>query len=412
MSALLSFTGLLLIALLIEPVATRLRLPFGAALVAVGFAGSEALTGLGFDTGLRWYHFTNLILNVFLPVLVFESAFNLDIRHLFKNFIAVIYLAVPMYLLAACVTGTILYLGIDHPAGFPWLVALLAGALVSATDPVAVLDICKRLGVPARLLVMLNGESLFNDTIAIVLVTLLLSLTTVPDQTVSMTGTIIEFLRIFFGGLVSGAGIGLAGALLMGLLYTGISRGILTLVAAIFSVSVAEYVFDVSGVMAVLASGLIMGEANRRFGKIAFTGYLWSLNGYIATALIFLLVGATITVEMFTSRWLAMIIGIAAALFSRILIVYAFLPPLQWVQLMEPISIAQRTVLFWGGLRGAVVLALALSLPLELEAWFTVQSIAYGVVLFTLLLQAPVMEPLLKRLKIPFPPSPPRSPNS
>ena len=412
MSALLSFTGLLLIALLIEPVAARLRLPFGAALVAVGFAGSEALIGLGIDTGLRWYHFTNLILHVFLPVLVFESAFNLDIRHLFKNIVAVIYLAVPMYLLATCVTGTLIFLGIAHPLGFPWLVALLAGALVSATDPVAVVDICKKLGVPARLLVMLDGESLFNDSIAIVLVTLLLSLTTMPDQTLSVMSVIFEFLRIFFGGLVCGAGIGLAGALLMKLFNTGISRGILTLAAAIFSVSVAEHVFDVSGVMAVLTAGLIMGEANRRLGTIAFIGYLWNLNGYIATALIFLLVGATITVEMFSSQWLAMIIGIVAALLSRVLIVYVFLPPLQWVQLIEPISIAHRTVLFWGGLRGAVVLALALSLPLELEAWFTVQSIAYGVVLFTLLLQAPAMEPLLKRLKIPSLTSPPRTPNS
>ena len=400
MLAVAAFTGLLLAALLVEPLAKRLRLPFSLALVFVGFIGSELYVALGGDTGLRWYHFTELILHVFLPVLVFESAFHLNARELFKHLIPILYLAVPLLVVATFVTGALIYLGIHHPTGFPWLVALLTGALLSATDPVAVVGLFKELGAPRRLHILLEGESLFNDATAIVLFTLLLTLATMPAEAVSMSGAIAAFVRVFLGGIGAGIVVGAVGIALLRLFTASIACAIITVATAVFSVYVAEHVFHFSGVMAVLASGLMMGESNRRRNKDEFTSTLWEFNAYIANALIFLLVGVTITVQMFTSQWLAMVIGIGAVLATRMLIVYALLTPVQWLPGIAPIPLQHRTVMLWGGLRGAVTLALALSLPLELDAWFTVQSIAYGVVLFTLLLQAPSMEPLLRYLKL------------
>ncbi len=390
---------MLLIALMSEPVAERLRLPFGVVLVAVGFAGSEALVAMGVDTGLRWQNFTDLILYLFLPVLVFASALHLDVRKTLQDIAPILYLAVPLFLGSSFLIGAAVYLGIHHPTGFPWPVALLTGALLSATDPGAVAALFRQSGPEARVLRILDGEGLFSDATAIVLFSLLLSLATASLGDVQIPAAVLEFLRIFFGGLVTGI---LIGGLAVGLMFTftgAIPCAIISLAAALFSTYLAERLFQVSGVMAVLAAGLVVGEANRRFCRVAFLGTLWELNAYVANALIFLLVGASITLNMFAEQWLAMLIGICAVLVARAVLVYGLLPPLSRAPGIAPLDLRQRTVLYWAGLRGAVTLALALSLPFELEAWYTVQSIAYGVVLFTLFLQAPTVPMLLRRLR-------------
>ncbi len=400
MSALISFAGLLLLALVVEPVARRLRLPFSAALVLVGFVGAEIITGLELDTGLRWYHFTQLILEIFLPVLVFASAFHLNARALLRDLVPILFLSVPVFVLTTLVSGTLIYLAIAHPTGFPWPVALLTGALLSATDPSAVVKLLQRLGASRRLQLLLQGESLFNDAIAIVLFTLFLTLAMMPAEQIGASYAAVNFLRLFFGGLAIGTIVGLLGTICMPLFKDTIPRTVLTLVAVLVDIFFSAHVFEFSSVMAVLATGLLMGETNRRLGGGEFVRYFWDLSDYIANALIFLLVGVTITLEMFTSQWLAMLIGIAAVQITRALMVYVLFPPLCWLPSITPVPMAQRTVLFWGGLRGAVTLALALSLPLEIDAWYTIQSIAYGVVLFTLFFQAPGMEAVFKRLNI------------
>jgi len=174
---------------------------------------------------------------------------------------------------------------------------------------------------------------------------------------------------------------------MMRLLRPAVPRALVTLAGALFSVHLASDVLHVSGVMAGLCAGLLLGAANRRLGG-EFCETLWRLNAYITSALIFVLVGATITVDMFVHNWLAMLIGIGAVLIARALIVYLLLPAADWAPGVAPLPIRLRTALYWGGLRGAATVALALSLPLELEAWWTVQSIAYGVVLFALFVQA------------------------
>lgn len=115
--------------------------------------------------------------------------------------------------------------------------------------------------------------------------------------------------------------------------------------------------------------------------------------------MIFLLAGITITTDMFTQQWLAMLLGILAVLIARAIGIYAFVPLVSALPGVEKISRPYQTLLYWGGVRGAVALALALSLPVSLDYRWTIQSITYGVVLFTLLVQAPTMQPLMRRLK-------------
>lgn len=396
-SIVLLFMAMLMAALLLEPLARLLRLPLSAALVAGGFAGSQLMVGSGLDTGLRWYHFHDLVFYVFLPALIFESAISLNGRLLLRNLAPIILLALPLLLLSAGITAALLYLGIGHPQGFPWITALVCGTLLAATDPVAVTELAKRLPLPQRLLTLMEGESLLNDATTVVLFMLLLGSTAASSPAASWQTASLEFGRLALGGLA----VGLFTGALAGWLIRWLNQAvIISLLTAYAAYLLAETQFGVSGVMASLASGLWLGrllqKKNDDYARLI--GDWWANLGWIANSSLFLLAGATITLAMFEARWLAMLIGIGAALSTRVLAVWLVAGLVAVTPRQQAISNAYRLLMAFGGLRGAVTLALALSLPLELEGWWTAQSIAYGVVLFSLFIQAPLIEPLVKRL--------------
>jgi CPA1 family monovalent cation:H+ antiporter len=394
---------MLLLAVLATPLAKRLALPFSVLLVAGGFAGSELLVAAGVDLGLRWYHFHDLIFFLLLPALIFESALNLDPRLLLKNLVPILILAVPILLLSTGVTALLLYYGIGHPSGFPLIAALLTGALLSATDPVAVLALFKQVDAPKRLHVLVDGESLLNDATAIVLFGLMLAFAQTGDASPTFSAAVLKFFGVFFGGIGVGVAAGLLALLLYRIQCTAVVQGAVSIIGAYGAFFVAEEFCHVSGVMAVLVTGLFLGAARRRSPERyhRFLEELWEFNAYVANAMISLLMGVTVTVGMFEERWLAMLIGIGAVLAARAIGIFGMMPLVSRLPGVVPIGMRFRLVMFWGGLRGAVALALALSLPLELEYWFTVQSIAYGVVLFTLFVQAPTMHLLIRRLRLP-----------
>lgn len=394
----LSFIAMLLLALLLEPLARLARLPFTAALVTVGFAGSQLIVGAGIDTGLRWQHFHDLVFFVFLPALIFESAFAMDARLLMRNLAAVLLLALPILLLTTVATAALLYLGIGHPTGFPWSTALICGALLAASEPIALTELAHRLPIPRRLLVLMEGESLFNDATTIVLFTLLVAIANGRIQQPDLTEAGTEFVWLFVGGLLTGGGVGLVAAALLRYFE---HAAIVTLLAAYGSYLCADVLFGFSGVMASLASGLITGAALRRYRAEhnAQVEHWWAQLGWIANSALFVLAGATFTLAMFEERWLAMLIGIVAVLLTRWLGIGVYAALFARIPGVGRLPPGYAPLMSWGGLRGAITLALALALPTEVEAWWTVQSIAYGVVLFALLVQAPTTQALLSHLQ-------------
>jgi CPA1 family monovalent cation:H+ antiporter len=392
------YIALLLVALIIQPITDRLRIPFSAALVLLGFGASEVFVFVGGDTGLRWELFHDLVFFVFLPVLIFEGAFNADLRDLLRNLPIILFLALPLMLLSSAATAAILFYGIGHPQGFPWLAALIAGALLSATDPVAVLALFKRVGSPERLRTIIDGESLFNDATAVVLFTLLVALATGERESASFGEGTEAFLLIFLGGALIGALAGGAAMILHLILKQPVARGVLSLTAGYAAFLSAESL-HVSGVIAALLSGLILGYAERRAGEkggLRELQVLWEYKAWIANALLFLISGVSFQLVMFTDQWLAILIGIGAVLAARAVSVFAFIPLLDRIPGINPLPTSWRPVIWWGGVRGAVTLALALSLPVTLDYWWTIQSIAYGVVLWTLLVQAGTMPWLMR----------------
>ena len=397
-----SLVVLLLLAFIAEPISRLVRFPYSSVLVILGFVASELAVMSGIDTGIRADNFHDLIFYVFIPVLVFESAYKIDKRLLLQNIIPVIFLAVVGLLLTATITAIGLYLGIAHPTGFPFIAALLTGAILAATDPVAVVSRLREIGAPDRLSVLLEGESLFNDATAIVLFGLFISMALSVQSSITPAEVATEFLMIFLGGLATGVITGLITGMLARLAGSSLMTGLLTLMLAYGSYLLAEEVFGVSGVMSTLAAAIAMSVMLDRQSSITASrhnDYLWSVIGHIANAIVFIIMGVTITLHMFEERWLAMLIAIAAVFVARVISTYGTMGLLGLFQ-KKPVDRRYQAVMVWGGLRGAVALALALSIPVSLDYWWTIQSIAFGVVLFTLFIQAPTIHLLVQKLGV------------
>lgn len=404
-NAFLFFMVLLLIAALLEPLVEKIYVPFSIVLVLLGFISSEIVTkGFGVDTGIHWENFRPLIIHVILPILIFQAAMMTDIKSLRENILPIFMLALPLLLVSAGIIAAGVYYGIGHPDGFPWIAALLTGAILSATDPSAILNLLKKYKTPKRLILILENEGLFNDTTSIVLFSIILTIAlTGNGQGSNWAIAITQFLYVFLGGIATGVIIGIIAHMLIRIYESEYIHILVTIIGAYISFIVAQDFLNLSGVMAVLAAGLTIRMLNKQIqGRQSqkFVDDYWQFTASVAEKLVFMLAGVTITLTMFTNQWLAMLIGIAVCLVARMLIIFGSFPLLNLASKADPIPLNQQLVLTWGGIRGTVTLALALSLPLSLGYWYTIQSIAYGVVIFTLFIQATTLIPLVRKLNV------------
>jgi CPA1 family monovalent cation:H+ antiporter len=375
---------MLLIVSLVAVVTRRFRVPYTVALVLAGLLLSLRAR---LEIGLT----PELILSLFVPPLVFEAAFHLPLRDLRRDRATIFLLAVPGVLIAMLIVGgTLAWTG-----GIPLAFALVFGALIAATDPVSVLAIFRRLGAPKRLEVLLEAESLFNDGTAIVLYNL--ALAAALSGAFSVWDGVLEFLWVAAGGLALGLLLGWVTAQLLARVDDYLVETTLTTVVAFGSYLLAEQV-HVSGVLAVLAAGLVTGSLGSR-GMSPTTRIVvfnfWEYAAFLANSAIFLLIGLNLDLGLLAGSWQLILWAIGAVLVSRALTTYLASRavarfPLRWSH-----------ILFWGGSRGAIALALALSLPAGLGATRdTLLATTFGVVLFSILVQSLSIDGLLRRLGI------------
>jgi len=391
--------ALLLIATVVLALTRRLKLPFTVVLVLVGI-GLSALSG-AYPHVLPALHdleiSSSLIFYVFLPTLIFESAFNLDAQQLRENLGSVLVLAGPGLLLSTMIIGLIV--GLATP--IPFTAALLLGAILSATDPVAVVAVFRRLGAPQRLTVLAEGESLFNDATSVVLAHILLGVVlagTVSDRII-LTGA-IDFVFVFVGGLMVGWLLGLLTGYALGKVEDHFIEITLTTVLAYVSYLFAEQILHVSGVMAIIGAGITLGGWGRMKVSYAVRDYLerfWDYAAFIANALIFLMVGLRVDLLALWAALGLLFWVVVALLVSRAAVIYGLMPFVKRLPRAEPMNRAYQAVMFWGGLRGAIALAIALSLPPFAYREVFV-ALVMGAVLFTLLVQGLSIEPLVRQL--------------
>ena len=378
--------GLLFIATIVGIIAKRLRLPYTVGLVLMGLA-------LAFRGQLEINITSSVILAILVPPLIFEAAYHLNLHELRRSLTQILILAVPGVLLTTLLVGWV----VSRGTGLAMPVALVFGALISATDPVSVVALFRGMGVPKRLQLILEGESLFNDGTAIVLFTIILSAALSGTQVYSFFNGIWDFLTVSGGGVIIGVILGLVISHVISRVNDHLIETALTSVLAYGSYLIAETA-GVSGVLAVVAAGLVNGNIGPR-GMSPTTRIVvfnfWEYAAFIANSFVFLLIGLRIDLHLLATSWQLILWAILGVLVARALTVYG----LTWLNRGVPAS--WRHVLFWGSLRGAISLALALSLPAELGiARQQIQAMAFGVVIFTLIIQGFTMGPLAKLLKL------------
>ncbi|RPI34959.1 MAG: Na+/H+ antiporter [Chloroflexota bacterium] len=378
--------GLLFIAALVGIAAQRFRVPYTVGLVLMGLV-------LTLRTQEEIILPSNIIMALLVPPLIFEAAFHLNIDEVRRNLAPILALAIPGVILTTLMVGLVVSWGTKMALPL----ALVFGALVSATDPVSVVALFRRLGVPKRLQVLLEGESLLNDGTAIVVFNLVIISALFSEQSFNWVGGVIDFARVAGGGLLVGLVMGLLVSQLIGRIDDHLIETTLTSVLAFGAYLVGE-VLGVSGVLAVVAAGLVNGNIGPR-GMSPTTRIVvfnfWEYAAFLANSFVFLLIGIRIDLNVLFDNWEPILWAIGAVLLSRAAIVYG----LSWIG--RDIPVKWKHVIFWGGLRGAISLALALSLPAGLgPARDQIQVMAFGVVLFTLIVQGFTMDPLVDSLQL------------
>ena len=372
------------------------RIDTSIACVAAGVAAGLSLPHLAFDTGIRAHNLQDLVFLLILPILVFEAAWFLEPRLLRQWLLPSLMLALPGVAITTCISGLLIYVGMGHPVGFPWVAAFLAGAIISSTDSNLALRRLFPDGSRRGVSVLMESEGLFNDAAAVMLFGIILALA--QQQLVPGGGQLTGMLLwTFVGGCLLGL---VGGALISGaivLLGGGHNASAVLPVAALGWFFVAQHWLGVSGIIAVTLAALYSRHLLRhREEDLQISQNSMTWLGVLLNAILFTLMGLVITFDMFAERWLAMLIAIGAGTAARFAGVFASAGMARVTG--HGIGWRWQLMLGWGGARGAVAIVLVLALPTSLPYWWTIQSMVFGVVLFGLLVQGPTTPALTRRL--------------
>ena len=392
--------GLLTVAMIAASICRNIPIPYTVFLVILGIIlGAVARQYPELALLLEFQLTSDLVLFLFLPALIFESAINLDARLLMKDIIPILMLAVPAMLISAGLISVGLWLIQD----FNIFHALLFGALISATDPVAVIALFKELGAPQRLTILVEGESLLNDATAIVFFGIILGLIDKGHFGSSDIGVaIFDFFYVFIGGLVIGAIIGIVISEMLYRIRAGLSSYlIMSIVLAYSSFAIAEHVFHVSGVMAVVSSAIalgILGVSRIPQSERESVDETWDVIALICNSLLFLLVGLSVDISQLFGHIDSIIVAIILVLAARAAGIYTMVPATIKFFNLPHVSMGERHIMWWGGLKGGLAIAIVLSIPEHIPGRETLLYVTLGVVLFSLLVNASTIRPLMQKL--------------
>ncbi len=378
-----AIVALLSVALVITVIAERVGVPYVVALLLVAAPVQFPNTP---------NHFGPAVIFVFLPALVFEAAWNVNAASLRRNWLAVTVLAIP----GVIVTAFLVASGLALTGLLPFVPALLLGAILAATDPIAVIAVFRRLDVPLELATIVEGESLFNDGAAIVLYGVVVELLTGARSAPTALGIAWTTISVAIGGAL----IGLAIAAVVARLLRGIADAQLqvvgTIVAAFGSYLIADDL-HLSGIFAAVVAGIALRAFPRFPSREASVDVdrFWSVVSFLANAFVFTLMGLRIEFARIVEEPLLVLLTLALVTLARLLLAYVALPlatrnlPRNW-----------RPVIAISGMRGALSVALVIGLPADIPYRQQLVDTVFGVVFVTLVAQGLGVGPLISRLKL------------
>lgn len=400
---------LMVIAALVAVAVKKIKIPYTIALVFMGLA-------LGFIHALKPIVLTeHIVLFIFLPALLFEAAWNLDIKHLKHSFNAIAILATLGVAISILVIGASLH----YLLGLEWIISLIFGALVAPTDPVSVVAIMKKLHLDHRLSALVEGESLFNDGTSVVFFKLLLAMLinfglSIPSESLVtyLSSGLLQFIMVVFGAAAIGALVGLGFSVITKYFNDHLLELSFTTITAYGSFLLAESIsvpgeiphMHLSGVVATVVAGLVMGNYGRQTGMSASTKIVissfWEYAAFFMNSLIFLLIGLEIEISKIISNWSAILIAVLAVFLARAISVY-LLSGISNLTKLTKLDFNWQHILVMSGLRGALSMALVLSIPRDIisgDLRETLIIMVFGVVLVSLVAQGLSISSVIKFL--------------
>jgi monovalent cation:H+ antiporter, CPA1 family len=390
-------TAFLGVAILVAIIARRVHLPYTVGLVVAGVG----LAATRLETGAMLTH--DFIFEVILPPLLFEAALSIHWRELRRDMLPIVVLST----FGVCISAVVVAAGLMTFLAWPAAAAIVFGVLIGATDPIAVLAMFKDTGIGGRVRLLVESESLFNDGVAAVLFVLVVTWVQATDTAQLTTTTVTRTLVLMTGGGIL-VGIASGGAAIALARHTSdhLVETALTAVAAYGSFLLAENL-HFSGVLATVAAGLLMGnlgvlredEDQNLFssGGRSLVIAFWEFAAFIANSLVFLLIGLRVAAMPFTGIGAkALLIAVGLVLMGRALTVYPLC--LLFQNSAWAIPMRDQHVLWWGGLRGALALALTLALSPSFPFYNEILITAFGVVAFSVVVQGLTMPLVLRKL--------------
>jgi CPA1 family monovalent cation:H+ antiporter len=387
---LLIISAALIVATISQIVPWLRQLPYTLMLVITGMG--LALLDIRFFTPSP-----ELILWIFLPPLLFEAAWNLNWQDLKRELVPIAFYVT----VGVAITMVGIALPLYQWSGISLPVALLIGACLAATDPVSVSALLKELGAPPRLKALVEGESMFNDGTAVVAFGLMLGIAQ-GTKSFDAQNLLVTFLTVVGVGLLVGVILGFGISYLTQRFDLPLVEQSLTLVTAYSAYLIAEKLGG-SGVIATVATGLILGNFGSRIGmnprtRVAVSEF-WEFVAFFANSILFLLIGAQFRLKTDYDDLKLIAIVFTVVLLTRLIVVFG----LTWLNnrlVQSDIDLPTQTMLWWSGLRGGVALALALSVPEDLPERSAVLVAVFSVVFLTTLLQGSTAKPMLLALKL------------
>ncbi len=365
------------------------QIPYTLLLVIVGL-------GLAFADVRLVELSPELILSIFLPPLLFEAAWNLKWSNLKRDFVPIC-----LYALVAIVSIVGVALSLNQLAGLSLTTALLIGASLSATDPVSVTALFRELGVGSRLTTLMEAESLFNNGMAVVAFGFLVALS-LGTAKLALQPIVVQFFTVVGIGIAVGGLIGFGISYLTQRFDLPLVEQSLTLVAAYGTYLITEDLGG-SGVIGVVTVGLILGNFGSCIGMNLRTRIIvsefWEFLAFVVNSIVFLLIGDRVHYATVGANLEIIGVTVGAMIVTRAIATYT-LSSLSNYLVKSAIALAERTIVWWGGLRGSVSIALALSVPTILLEREGIIATVFGVVLFTLLVQGLTTKPLLQKLNL------------
>ena len=383
-----NLVAILLVACVVAIAVKRIHIPYTTSLVLVGIAVSF----LPFHLEVKLSK--ELVLLIILPPLLFQGALHMDLDQLRRNLLPVVTLAVPGLIVATLLMGAMLH----YAMGMPWLKGMLFGAMVAATDPISVLAVFREVKTPERLKALVEGESLFNDGTSVVLFGVIYGALYGGEEVTAM-GAALEFIEVVAGGAAVGLASGYVAYKTMKRLDDHLLEVTLTVVLVFGSFLVAE-IFHLSGVIAVVVAGLIIGNYGRFFSMSKQTRdtveNFWEVIDFLINALLFLLIGFEMKAYIpdLTRFLVPGLLVIAIVLASRALTVY----PVWFMVSKTPqkYPFPWSHVMWWGGLKGSIPIALVLGMPSDVPFRGEFLVLAAFLVFFSLVIQTLTMKPLVQ----------------